>query len=409
MKRNLGPLIGHDDVRAGLAAAVRTGQLPQAILFHGPPGVGKQRAALWLGQLLVCETVRNRTTSLHQPRTRNPQPATPGGEADGGVFDPCGTCAACRLVLRLEHPDVHWFFPLPRPRGASSPEKLADALEEARAVELAARREDPYRSVLATEPVGLYLAHIQVLRRLAYRRPAVARRKVFIVGDAEQLVSQEASPEAANALLKLLEEPPPDTTFLLTTPDPEALLPTLRSRLLPIRLRTLSEDDVARFLVEVRGAEPDAAGLAARLGQGAIGQAIAFLPGQDGEATLDELRQAARVLLEAAIGSPAAPHVAALAQPPAGARSAVFGATLQYLTLWLRDAAAVANGAPDLVINADATPWLETLVRRLPRAAENVPAAIQMVDSAAQLAQFNVNPQLTTNWLLRALRRELAP
>lgn len=380
---SLGPLIGHEDLRARLASVVRTGQLPQAILFHGPAGVGKQRSALWLAQLLVCETVR-----------------------DEGV-EPCATCTACRLALRLEHPDVHWFFPLPRPRGASTPEKLADALEEARAAELGARREDPYRSTLTAELVGLYLAHVQVLRRLAYTRPAVARRKIFIVGDAEQLVSQEASPEAANALLKLLEEPPPDTTFLLTTADPEALLPTLRSRLLPIRLRALPEDDVAGFLVEKLGAELRAARLAARLGQGSIGQAIAFLPGQNGDTNLDELRQAARALLDAAIGSPAAPHAAALAQPPAGARSAVFAATLQYLTLWLRDIAAIANGVPDLVINTDATGWLEKVVTRLPRAAKAAPAAIQAVDSAARLAQFNVNPQLTTAWLLRALRRNL--
>ena len=88
-----------------------------------------------------------------------------------------------------------------------------EALEEARAEELVLRRAQPFRPATPTETIGIYVAHVQTLRRLALARPAMAARKVFIIGDAEFLVPQEASPEAANALLKVLEEPPADTTI----------------------------------------------------------------------------------------------------------------------------------------------------------------------------------------------------
>lgn len=377
----LPPLVGHDAVRAALGHAVESDELPGSLLIHGPPGVGKQRLALWLAQRLVCES-----------------PAGP---------EPCGRCAPCRMTMRLEHPDVHWFMPLPRPKGASNPDRLADALEEARAAELAQRREDPLRPVAPGEPVGLFLAQVQTIRRMANARPAVGRCKVFLIGDAEALVPQESSPEAANALLKVLEEPPPDTTFILTASDPDALLPTIRSRLLPVRLRALPEADVAAFLVEHRAASPELAALAARLAQGSIGQALAFLPVGDEPGPLEALRIAGREMLEAAVArNPLQRLTLAHDTSPAGARGA-FSNTLDALAVWLRDLAAVANGAEAHVVNIDALDFLRGLARRLPHAASTVPDALRAVEEASALAQGNVNPQLIIARLLTALHAVL--
>jgi len=81
-------------------------------------------------------------------------------------------------------------------------------MEKARYETLVERRAQPLRPASATkEPTGLYLAVAQTLRSHAHRRPAVGPRQVFVIGDAETLVPQESSQEAANALLKLLEEP----------------------------------------------------------------------------------------------------------------------------------------------------------------------------------------------------------
>jgi DNA polymerase III subunit delta' len=379
---SLAPLLGHHDARRALATAHAAGSLPASLLLHGPAGVGKQRTALWLGQLLLC---------------LEPQ----GGE-------PCLDCQPCRMAGRLEHPDLHWFFPLPRPKGAGA-DRLGDALEEARAAELAARRAEPLRPTVPEGMAGLYLAHIHVLLRTAAARPAMGGRKVFIIGDAEALVPQESSPEAANALLKLLEEPPADTTIVLTAADPDVLLPTIRSRLLALRLRPLPLDDVGRFVQQHTGADAAAAWHAARLGDGAIGRALGFLRRDGQDAPLEEIRAAARGLMAAALRpSPTDALVAALAESPAGARGA-FSDTLEFLTIWLRDLAAAATGADEVLVNADAADWLKSVAGSEPAAAAGVPAAIREVQQTIQLAQLNINPQLALAGLLRSLRRHLRP
>lgn len=372
-------VFGHEDVRRSLATAVARHELPGSLLMHGPPGVGRQTMARWLARLLVC--------------------------SDPGSDGPCGHCRACRLALDLQHPDIHWFFPLPRPRGAASPDKLASALEEARFEALADRRQDPLYLPPTDEPVGLYLAQVRTLRRLGSTRPAMGDHQVFIVGDAELLVPQEASQEAANALLKLLEEPPRATTLILTAAEPEALIPTIRSRLLPVRLRPFPETRVREFLEARTQADPSAIRLAARLGQGSIGRALAYLA-RDGEPSrAADLRKEAREWLEAAVEpDPIRRFAVAHRQRPVGARGA-FGETLDSLALWLRDLAAVAAGANGEVVAVDAAEKLEQIARSVP--AERIPEAIRRVEAARDAGRINANPQLTLATLLNDLATTL--
>jgi DNA polymerase-3 subunit delta' len=111
---------------------------------------------------------------------------------------------------------------------------------------------------------ALYVATVRTLVRQAAVSPAMAARKVFVLGDAERMVAQEGADQAANAFLKLLEEPPADTTLVLTSSEPGALLPTVRSRVVSVRVPPLAEADVRAFLgdAQVRAAL-DAAGGAA--------------------------------------------------------------------------------------------------------------------------------------------------
>jgi DNA polymerase-3 subunit delta' len=371
-------IYGHEDVRRDLAAAMHRGELPGSLLIHGPAGVGRQTLARWLARLLVCEAPK----------------------ASG----PCDACRACRLALDLQHPDIHWFFPLPRPKGTSSPERLADALEEARFQALDQKRHDPLYRTPGDEPVGLYLAQIRTLRKLGSSRPAMGPRQVFIIGDSELLVPQEASEEAANALLKILEEPPPATTLILTAADPETLLPTVRSRLLPVRLRPFPEDRVRSFLEERGGIDGETARRVARLGQGSIGRALAFLP-DDGPSRAEELRTTAGGWLEAVLdSSPTGRYGAAHAQRPVAARGA-FAETLDFLALWLRDLAAVAAGAEHEVVDVDALDRLRGLARRA--RAERIPEAIRQVEEARDAGRINANPQLTLATLLNRMASSL--
>lgn len=373
------PVVGHVDVRGALTRAHLTGRLPAALLVQGMRGVGKQRLALWLAQLQLCEAVT----------------------AEG----PCGSCRPCRLVLGLEHPDVHWYFPLARPKGVAG-DRLADALESARADALAEIREEPLRPTLGDEMLGLYLGLMQSLRRRAQSRPTMSDVQVFIIGNAELLVPQESSPEAANALLKLLEEPPPRTRLILTSSEPGRLLATIRSRSVPLHLAPLPRDEVATFLEAHLDIDAATAAWAADLGQGSIGRALGFLPDGDGPGRLEARRREALKLLEAAlVGSPASGFGVALDQKPAGARSLV--ELFTFGEEWLRDLAAVAAGAEERVLSRDALDRLRSLVARTSMSPADITRAFPALEEARELARGNVNPQLIVSGLLRRLRETL--
>ncbi len=375
---SLHAVLGHEKARATLARAHARGGLPAALLFHGPRGIGKQRLALWLAQLLVCQ---------------RPQEG------------PCGACAPCRMASSLEHPDVHWYFPLPRPKGAAG-DRLVDALEEARLEELAALREQPLRPSHSEEIRGLYVGTVRSIRAHAYKRPVMAAGPVFIVGDAELLVPQESSPEAANALLKMLEEPPGGTRFILTTSESGRLPATIPSRTVPLHLAPLPVRDVAAFLERESHVDAKTAAWAAGLSQGSIGRALGFLPDGDEPGPLELLRRRAFDIVAAATGPRAsAGHALALEFPPAGGRALVelFG----FVEEWLRDLAAVTTGARGAVLNRDRSSDLDRLVANGGLTADRIARAFARVERARELALANVNPQLVVGGLVGDLRRAL--
>ena len=378
---SLHPLVGHEPVRSALVRAHLQDMLPGALLLHGPRGIGKQRLALWLAQLTVCA-----------------EPSEDG---------PCNRCGPCRMALALEHPDIHWYFPLARPKGVSR-ERLKDALEQARHQELAALRTNPLRPSWSGELLGLYLGSIQSLRAQAAKRPNMAKGPVFIVGQAELLVPQESSPEAANALLKLLEEPPGAARFILTSSEPGLLLPTIRSRAVPLHVPPLSQAESRSFLEEQLELDPRRAAWAARLGQGSIGRALAFLPDGEDQGPLEEQRRKAfDIMIAATSPDPSAGYAVALGFPPAKARTLI--ELFSFVEEWLRDLAAAAAGAEELVFNHDALPRLKKHVDGRDIEAWRVPNAFPCVERARELARGNVNPQLVVSGLIRDLRAALLP
>ena len=212
-------LYGHDDLRERLSRAADQGTLPASLLLHGPRGVGKQRLALWLAQLLLC----------------------------GNKPGPCGECQNCRYSRQLAHPDLHWYFPRPRLKNPNP------GLDEVREDYLDAIAERAANDGLYATPPGseaIYVAAVRAILREAAMAPAVARRKVFIIGDAERMVAQEGADQAANAFLKLLEEPHQNTNLILTSSEPGALLPTIRSRTASVRVRPLGEASMRAFLAD---------------------------------------------------------------------------------------------------------------------------------------------------------------
>ncbi len=360
---SLYPLIGHQEVRNRLARAARGGKLPQVLLVTGAPGVGKQRLALWLAQLVLCQ--------------------------DRGQ-EPCGTCRACHLVAGLSHPDVHWIVPITKPSKASDTDKQVEESAEAIAQVMTDRRAEPLYPV----PDGMAahsLASVRLLQRRAALSPVEGGARVFILGEADRLIAQEASQEAANALLKLLEEPPVGSLFLLTTVEARRLLPTMRSRAVPLRLGRLTDAEVGGFLKAYLKPAPSSRELEQRVSvaEGSIGAALAA-GDEAGKA-----QQAAQRWLEAVLAGPGPSFERALKQPPYAARGE-FTAMLDALAETLGDAARGTLGQP---VRRTVPPALMRY-----RDPDPLLKAMEHVADAREAAWGNVNPQV----LLAVLGEELA-
>lgn len=329
------------------------------MLLHGPKGVGKQRLALWLGQLVLCADVDDR---------------------------PCGKCQHCKFAANVVHPDLHWFFPRPRLKEAdASPASIREDYAEAIAERVEAH--GLYGPSDGTE--GIFVATARALSQLAVLSPALATRKVFVVGDAERMVSQEGADQAANAFLKLLEEPPADTTIILTSSEPGALLPTIRSRVVAVRVPALSDADMRRFLADPIVAEmladsevPESEAERLRLAGGAPGALIGATRMRDA------LEQARRLVAAATSPDSAERYRLAFLQGSSRARGS-FAAMLDALTVVLHRRLRDATAAGDA-------------------RAEGVARAMEAVERAKTLVTGNVNPQLVTAALVRDLRRLVA-
>ncbi len=358
-------VFGHEDLRLRLSGAVERRRLAQSLLLYGPRGVGKQRLALWIAAALNC--------------SGTPPP-------------PCGVCRPCRFCARLEHPDVHWFFPGPRPRGATSPEQLQQKLEDQRAETLEERRRNPLYLEEAEGATGIYIGAVHTMRRLAQKSAALGAAKALVIGRAEGLVPQMGSHEAANALLKLLEEPPSDTTLILTSDVPGALLPTIRSRVQAIRVSPLPVERAATFLADRLELTADEATRLARQSGGAIGRALELQ-----ESDHEELRESASALAEALLGAEPRTRLASAHRfRPFGARGA-FARILSEAQSILRDLLATSAGAD---AGADRVPAADLAGQRPPNIAPII-RGIEALDVAQELVERNVNPQLIVASLQR--------
>jgi DNA polymerase-3 subunit delta' len=264
-----------------------------------------------------------------------------------------------------------------------------ESVKEDYAEEIARRAENDGLYETPSGMESIFMGTTRVIVQQAVLSPAVARRKVFLIGDAERMVPQEGKDEAANAFLKLLEEPPADTTVILTSSESGALLPTIRSRVVSFRAAPLDEASMRAFLAEesvqqrLRGSDAIPTGIDERL-QFAAGAPGRLLSGESRALA----RKTAERMLAAATGSPLDAYQATWVQASSKARGG-FADTLDALTEQLHHRA-------------------RTSARRgAEREALAASRAVELVEEAKERVTTNVNPQLLTVNLIRDLQELL--
>ncbi|HEX3672208.1 MAG TPA: AAA family ATPase [Candidatus Cybelea sp.] len=304
--------------------------LAHAYLFSGPAGVGKKTFARRLAQSLLCAA---------------PKP---------GVLGYDGTCASCKLFAAesARHPDF---------------------LEHTGFLKIG----DPDAAMGFYE--GDQLSARDLVRQLSMQSYSGGLR-LLLLGDVDF-----ATPAAANALLKFLEEPPRGVVMILTTPSPGRLLPTIRSRTLEVRFSLLSKAEVRAVLDRLHVA-PDEAELAASLSGGSVSRALAALEGEE-----ESLRaQVVRWFFESLGGG---------SPEDSWATRETLDDGLETVKTLVRDW--IVSGSDGVaLVSVDQAERLRALKPMEPRAAA---ALLSKLDDAQRLARTNVSPQLVGQFVRMAL------
>ena len=322
-------VVGQSRVKKNLISSIVNQRLAHAYLFTGPQGVGKDALALALALGLNCE---NRKV--------------------GG----CGACPTCFRVMKLEDPGFHFIQPVPSRPKSMKEEKYNEILRE-RAI---LRLQNPYKPVnfapeLSTSPV-IGIEPIRAIKQETRLMLFGERMRIFLVSQADKMTVP-----AANSLLKLLEEPPGDTVFFLTTSVPEQLLSTITSRCQRIRLDMIPESDIEMALIQKWQVPSEKAGFIAGMSGGSLQRALDLLEGN-----FEWRRDLAMQLLETMVEKDSVAQIEGFETLQKNLDKHEIREVLQVLLMLLRDIERLRIGLADTLLNADRRNALEEFNRRHP-------------------------------------------
>jgi DNA polymerase III subunit delta' len=350
-----------------LRTAIAAGRLPHSLILAGPSGAGKYTLALMLAMAVECE--------------RQPRDLWSNGQSLASF---CGVCHNCTRIASA----------------ANLEEEVEKAVAIREELKTEADRKDtrvliqPHPDVLIIPPdppqLLIKLGQIRTLIQRAHYLPNEAPRRIFI------LTASSFMKEAANSLLKVLEEPPDTVHLILLAENPGELLPTIRSRCATVRLGALPVEEIEMLLADRRPDVPQQQRtLIARLAQGAAGKALGFDLAAYTAARADALiflRNAAASGGDSGVPGQLAgwggePDHTALFKMTETYRAGAEGqqktsALLRTLSLLLEDLLLLGAGTPELLRNTDLRPELDRLSATLSFAwIENASRGLDQVQS----------------------------
>lgn len=241
-------IIGQDDVKRHLIGTVKENRISHAQMFLGREGFGSLPLAIAYAQYINCQ---HRTDS-----------------------DSCGECPSCRQISQLAFPDLHFVFPVPT--AGSEDKSVSDNFFEKWSEFIMQNPYGNYQQWLDFVGAGNSQGLIRVkesseiIRKLSMKSFS-AEYKIMIIWMPEKM-----HPDAANKLLKLIEEPYPKTLFLLVAESAEFILPTIISRTQLVRVPRIADSDIKAGLQQRAGISENAAEKIASISEGNFGKALEY-------------------------------------------------------------------------------------------------------------------------------------
>ena len=271
-------IIGQAEVKKQLVELVQHNRLSHALLFLGKEGNGSLQLAIALAQYLTCEKINSKVKSQESKGSlfdeELPSPLT----TDHSPTDSCGECASCKKASQLIHPDIHFSYPVVTKKSGSPPIST-DYISEWREF----IKNYPYGNVYdwlqfigAENKQGNITAQEcnDIIRTLNLKS-FESEYKILILWMPEYLGNE------GNKLLKLIEEPPPNTLFVLVAENESLILPTIVSRCQLIKIPALETSEVQEALVNRNNTSTEIARRAAGVSEGNYREALQLVQHAD--------------------------------------------------------------------------------------------------------------------------------
>ncbi len=348
-------IVGQSRTKEILRRSVEQKRIAHAYLFWGPGGIGKDALAIEFAKTLLCET-------------QSPEA--------------CDSCASCKKVQRLQHPDLKLIFALPASKadkpGENGEGKIVPDVREEIRRQLERKAANLYFRVEIPKATQINIGSIREVKRESALSAFEKGMKIFVILGAELM--NDAS---ANSLLKVLEEPLSDTVFLLTTARKEKLLSTIVSRCQSIRCEALSDPEIEAALLEREHVPKEQALLVSRLADGNYARALELLT-DDVVARREEAVDFLRTTLA---GSSVKLMEKIDERISENDRNEVEQFLMLLLT-WVRDAMVMKEDRGEGIINEDQRENLARFVARFKNT--NFPASLRAVERSLELLRGNV-------------------
>ncbi|MCP4684865.1 MAG: hypothetical protein GY867_05380 [bacterium] len=356
-----------------LARSFNAGRVASTYLFYGREGLGDWSLAVEFAALLNCE----------KPVPDAEEPT---------ISYPCGECPPCRSVRGLNYEGLHFVVPI---RKHKKDDEAIDLTNEI----LEQKRKEPLRLLDNTAATNIPINLAREVRKNLTRRGSEGVTRVVVFYQMEKMRTS-----SADALLKLIEEPPQDTVIILTTARSEDLLPTIQSRSQKIRLNRPPEQMTIDYLQSEYGLSETQARLVTRISGGVPGVALELAGEVDSE---DSSRRGVGLLLFKSLFAESGARV--VSQMTELINYTDRGQVKDILSLWqslIRDCALhAATGEEDDLVNVDYTPEIKRLS---PRFADSSVAAAMASEIKNTLADLELNVHIQAALVALALKLRCA-